>query len=246
MLVSAAQRSDSATCTHVSPLAWVSFPSRSAQSTKQHPLSCSAGSHFLLSVGRVYVSVPVSQSVPFPHPLSVSYVSVLPLCLCFANKIISVICFQISHIPIYCCSAPQSSLTSCDPMNCSAPGSLSFAISWSLRTLVPIESVMPSHHLVLCCPLLLLPSVFPSIRVFSNESVLHIRWPKDWSFSFSSSPSNEYSGLISFRMNWFDLLAVQGTLKSLPQHHSSKVSIFWCSAFFIVHLSHPYMTTGKP
>ena len=104
---------------------------------------------------------------------------------------------------------------------------------------------MPSNHLVLCLPLLLLPLVFPSIRIFSNESVLHIRWPKEWSFSFSISPSNEYSGLISFRMDWLDLLAVQGTLKSLLQHHSSKASILQRSAFFIVQLSHPYMTTGK-
>ena len=104
---------------------------------------------------------------------------------------------------------------------------------------------MPSNHLNLCLSLLLLPSIFPSIRVFSNESVLHIRWPKYWSFSFSISPSNEYSRLISFRMNWLDLLAVQGTLKSLLQHHNSKTSILWCSAFFIVQFSHPYMTTGK-
>ena len=108
-----------------------------------------------------------------------------------------------------------------------------------------IESVMPSIHLILCCPLLLPPSIFPSIRIFSNESVLHIRWPKYWSFSFSISLFNEYSGLISFRMDWLDLLAVQGTLKSLLQHHSSKASILQCSAFFIVQLSHPYMTTGK-
>ena len=104
---------------------------------------------------------------------------------------------------------------------------------------------MPSSHLILCCPLLLLPSIFPSIRVFSNESVLHIRWPKYWSFSFNISPSNEHSGLISFRMDWLDLLAVQGTLKSLLQNHNSKASILWRSAFFIVQLSHPYMTTGK-
>ena len=108
-----------------------------------------------------------------------------------------------------------------------------------------IESVIPSNHLILCHPLLLLTSVFPSIRVFPNESVLHIRWPENWSFSFSISPSNEYSGLISFRMDWLDLLAVQGTLKSLLQHHSSKASILQCSAFFTVQLSHPYMTTGK-
>ena len=108
-----------------------------------------------------------------------------------------------------------------------------------------IESVMPSNHLILCRPLPLLPSIFPSIKVFSNESALHIRWPKDWSFRFSISPSNEYSGLISFRMDWFDLLAVQGTLKSLVQHHSAKASILQCSAFSVVQLSHPYMTTGK-
>ena len=104
---------------------------------------------------------------------------------------------------------------------------------------------MPSNHLILCCPLLLLPSIFPSIRVFPNESVLHISWPKYWSFSFSISPSNEYSGLISLRIDWFDLLAVKGTLKSLLQYHSSKASIPQCSAFFIVQLSYPYMTTGK-
>ena len=108
-----------------------------------------------------------------------------------------------------------------------------------------IELVIPSNHLILCHPLLLLPSIFPSIRIFSNESVLCIRWPKYWSFSFSSSPSNEYSRLISFRMHGFDLLAVQGTLRSLPQNHSSKTSILWCSPFFIVQLSHPYVTTGK-
>ena len=108
-----------------------------------------------------------------------------------------------------------------------------------------IESLMPSNHLIVCHPRLLLPSIFPSIRVFSNESVLRIRWPKYWSFSFSISPSNEYSGLISFRMDWLDLLAVQGTLKSLLQHHSSKVSILWCSAFFTVQFSHPYITNRK-
>ena len=117
--------------------------------------------------------------------------------------------------------------------------------SQSLFKLMSIELVMPSKQLILCRPLLLLPSIFPSIRVFSNESVLHIRWPKYWSFSFNISPSNEQPGLISFRMDWLDLLAVQGTLKSLLQHHSSKASILRCSAFFTVQLSHPYMTTGK-
>ena len=123
--------------------------------------------------------------------------------------------------------------------------SLSITNSQSLLKLMSIESVMPSSHLILCRPLLLLPSVFPTIRAFSNESVLHIRWPKYWSFSFSISPSSEYSGLISFRMNWLDLLAVQGTPKSLLQHHSSKASILQRSAFFIVQLSHLYVTTGK-
>ena len=116
---------------------------------------------------------------------------------------------------------------------------------WFLLKLMSIESVMPSNHLILCCPLLLLPSIFPSIRFFSNESVLHIRWPKYWSFSFSISPSNEYSVLISFRIDWFDLLAVQETLKSLLQHHSLNAWILLCSAFFRFQLSHPYMTTGK-
>ena len=123
--------------------------------------------------------------------------------------------------------------------------SLSITNSWSLLKLMSIELVMPSNRLILCRPLLLLPSVFPNIRVFSNESVLRIRWPQYWSFSFSITPSNEYSGLISFRMDWLDLLAVQGTLKSLLQHYSSEASILRCSTFFIVQLSHPYMTTGK-
>ena len=124
--------------------------------------------------------------------------------------------------------------------------SLSITNSRSLLKLMSIESVMPSNHLILCLPLLLLPSIFPSIRVFLHESVLLIRWPKYWSFSFNISPSNEYLGLISFKMmDWLDLLAVQGTLKSLLQLYSSKASILWCSAFFIVQLSYPYMTTGK-
>ena len=122
---------------------------------------------------------------------------------------------------------------------------LSIINSQSLLKLMSIKLVMPSNHLILCCPLLLLPSIFPSIRVFSNVSVLLIRWPKYWSFSFSISPSNEYLGLVSFRIDWFDLLAVQGTLKSLLQHHSSKASILRHSAFSMVQLSYPYMTTGK-
>ena len=130
-------------------------------------------------------------------------------------------------------------------MDCSMPASLSITNSWSLPKLMSIESVMPSNHLILCYPLLLPPSIFPSIRVFSNESVLFIRWPKYWTFSFSISPSNGYSELTSFRMDWLDLLAVQGTLKSLVQHHSSTASVLQHSAFFIVQLSHSYMTTGK-
>ena len=122
---------------------------------------------------------------------------------------------------------------------------MSITNSQSSPKLMSIESVMPSNHLILCCPLLLLPSIFISIMVFSNESALHIRWPKYWSFSINISPSNEHPGLISFRMDCLDIPAVQGTLKSLLQHHSSKASILWCPAFFIVQLSHPYMTTGK-
>ena len=133
----------------------------------------------------------------------------------------------------------------CDPWTAAHQASLSITGSQSLHKLMSIESVMPSNHLILCHPFLLLPSIFPSIRVFSNESVLRIRRPKYWSFNFSISPSNEYSGLISFRMDWLDLLAVHGTLKSLLQHHSSKASILWCLAFFTVQLSHPYMTSGK-
>ena len=154
-------------------------------------------------------------------------------------------------------SVAQSCPILCNPMDCSIlsitnsqsllklMSSLSITNSQSLLKLMSIESVMPSNHLILCHSLLLPPSIFPSIRVFSRESVLHSRWPKYWSFSFNIKPSNEYSGLIPFRMDWLDLLTVQGTLKSLLQHHSSKPSILQCSAFFIVQLSHPYMTTGK-
>ena len=132
------------------------------------------------------------------------------------------------------------------PWTVARQASLSITNSQSLLKLMSIESVMPSNHLTLCHPFLLLSSIFPSIRVFSDESVLCITWPKYWRFSFSISPSNEHPGLISFRMDWLDLLAVQGTLKSLLQHHSSKASNLRCSAFFIIQLSHPYMTTGKP
>ena len=138
--------------------------------------------------------------------------------------------FSLSHVQLFA-----------TPWTAACQASLSITISWNMS----IESVMPSSHLILCHPLLLLPSIFPNIRVFSNKSVLCIRWPKYWSFSFSISPSNEYSGLISFRIDWLDPLAVQGTLKSLLQHHSSKALVLQCSAFFIVQLSHPYMTTGK-
>ena len=142
-----------------------------------------------------------------------------------------------------CCSVVQLRPTRCDPMDCSTPG---FPVLYHLPELAQthvLELIMSSNHLVLCCPLLLLPSIFPSIRVFSKESVHRIRWSKYWSFSIS--PFNEYSRLISFRIDWFDLFAVQGTLKSLLQHHSSNESILWQSAFLMVHLSHPYMTTGK-
>ena len=140
-----------------------------------------------------------------------------------------------------CCSGVQSCPVDTTPWTAARQASLSITNSQSLLKLMSIESVMPSNHLTLSC--LLLPSIFPNIRVFSNESILHIRWPKYWSFSFSISPSNEYSGLISYRIHWFDLLAVQGTLKNLVQHHSSKASVLLHSAFFMV--QHPYMTTGR-
>ena len=150
------------------------------------------------------------------------------------------------------CSHPPSSVQSLScvwlfetPWTAARQASLFLTNSRSLPKLMSIELVMPSNHLILCLPLLLLPSILPSIRIFSNESALHIRWPKYWSFSFSIIPSNEHSGLISFRMDWLDLLAVQRTLKSLLQHHSSKASILQCSAFFTVQLSHPYMTIGE-
>ena len=151
---------------------------------------------------------------------------------------------------IYCskCSSVQSLnhvWLFATPWTAAHQASLSIINSWSLPKLMFIESVMPSNHLILYRPLLFLPSILPSIKVFSNESVLRIRWPKYWSFSLNISPSNEYSGLISFRMDWLDLLAVQGTLKSLLQHHSSKASVLWSSASFMIQLSHAYMTTGK-
>ena len=153
--------------------------------------------------------------------------------------------FQAKEKPKQFSSVAQSCPTLCNPMDCSTPGLAVHQQLPELLKLMSIESVMSPNHLILCCPLLLLSSVFPSIRVFSDESVLPIMWQKYWNFSFSISPSNEHSGLICFRMDWLDLLAVQGTLKSLLQHHSSKASILLHSAFFIVQLSHPFMTTGK-
>ena len=163
----------------------------------------------------------------------------LPIAMVQAGGSINVVGRMVSQ---RCCSVTKSCLTLCDSMDCSTPG---FPPSQMLLKLMSMESVMLSNHLILCHPLLLLPSIFLSIRVFSNESVLHIRWPKYWTFSFSISPSNKYSVLISFRINWFDLLAVQGTLKSLLQQRSSKASVLRHSTFFIVQLSYPYMTTGK-
>ena len=166
------------------------------------------------------------SGLPFPSP-----------------RFLLVICFIYSSVQFS--SVAQSCPTLCDPMNRSTQASLSITNSWSFLKLTFIESVTPSSHLILCCPLLLLPPNPPSLRVFSNESIFHMRWPKYWSFSFSIRPSNEHPGLISFRIDWLDLLAIQGTLKSLLQHHSSKASILCCSAFFTVQLSHLYMTTGK-
>ena len=149
---------------------------------------------------------------------------------------------SIKHVSQFSCTVVSDFAT---PWTAARQASLSITNSRSLFKLMSIEVVMPSNHLILCRPPLLLPSIFPSIRVFSNESVLRIRWPKYWSFSFSISPSNEYSGLISFTIDWFNLQAVQETLKSLLQHCTSKASVLWCSSFFMVQLSHPYMTTGK-
>ena len=156
------------------------------------------------------------------------------LLLCIIVITYIVIVQTLSHVQLFVTSWTAAS-----------QASLSFTNTWSLLKLMSVELMMPSNHLILCHPLLLLPSIFPSITVFSSKSTLWIRWPKYWSFSFSISPTNEYSGLISFRMDWLDLLAVQGTLKSLLQHHSSKVSILRCSAFLMIQFSHPYMTTGK-
>ena len=167
------------------------------------------------------------------HFIQIFLIKYVFLCACFGSTF-NVVFQSLSHIQLFV--TPWTGA-------CQVP--LSSTISWCLLKLMSIESVMPSNHLILCHPLLLPPSILPSIRVFPNESSLHIRWPKYWSFSLSISPSSEYSELISFRIEWFNLLVVQGTLKSLLQDHSSKASILWCSAFFIVQLSHPYMTIAS-
>ena len=173
-----------------------------------------------------------------PTPIALNLQFTLSLVFTFSTT------SGIFSLSVQLSSVASSCMTLCDPWAAAHQASLSITNSWSLFKLMSIDSVMPSNHLSLCHPLLL-PSIFPSIRVFSSESVLHIRWPKYWSFSISISPSSEYSGLISLRMDWLDLLAVQGTLKSLLQHCSSKTSIFQGLAFFTVQLSHPYMTIGR-
>ena len=183
------------------------------------------------------------SGLPFPLPGALSTQRLNPDLPCSRQ-----ILYHLSHWRspyIDNSSVAQLCPTLCDPMECSTPDLPVHPQLLQLIKPMSIESVMPSSHLILCRPLLLPPSIFPSIRVFSNESVLRIRSPKYWSFSFCISPSNEYSGLISFGIDWLDLLGVQGTLKSFPQHHGSKASILRCSAFFVVQLSHPYMTTGK-
>ena len=171
------------------------------------------------------------------------------LCLTIILLLILLYFLRLHNSFILGCSQSVQSLSRVQlfvtPWTATRQASLSITNSQSLLKLMSIMSVMPFNHLILCHPFILLPSIFPSIRVFSNESVLHIRWPKYWSFSFSISPSNEYSGLISFRMDWLYLLDVQGTIKNLLQHYSSKASVLRCSALFIVQLSHPYMPTGK-
>ena len=189
------------------------------------------------------------QCLSIPLSLHSCYLFLLCLLLFALHYII---CFILHYLhlgaPTLACmfsSVTQLCPTLCDPMECSTPGLSVHHQLPGLLKLKSIELVVPSNHLILSCSLFLLPSIFPSISAFSKDSVLCIRWPKYWSFSFSICPSNEYSRLISFRMDWLGLLAVQGTLKSLLQNYSSKAPILWCSAFFIVQLSHPYMTTGK-
>ena len=175
--------------------------------------------------------------------------SVIQSHLIFVEGVRSVSRFSLFLMWTSSCSSSVQSISRvrlfATPWTAARQASLSITNSWSSPKPMSIESVMPSSHLILCRPLLLLPSIFPSIRVFSNKPALHIKWPKYWSFSFKISPTNEHPGLISFRMDWLDLLAVQGTPKSLLQHHGSKASILWHSTFFIVQLLHPYMTTGK-
>jgi len=163
------------------------------------------------------------------------------------KKFYSILFYQTNfiNIPIVVVLSPSCVQLFVTPWTAACQASLSFTVSWSWLKLMSIELLMPSNHLIICHLVIPLPSIFPSIRVFSNKSVLHIWWPKCWRFSFSINPSNEYLGLISFWIGWLNFLAVQGTLKSLPQHHSSKALIFQCSAFFMVQLSHLYMTTGK-
>ena len=180
----------------------------------------------------------------FPYVVLVSRMEILSLSIYFGDSsVISSICSLFTSVEFS--SVAQLCPTLCDPTTAACQASVSITNSQSLPKLMSTELVMPSNHLILCPPLLLLPSIFSSIRVFSNESALHFRRPKYWSFSFNISLSSEHPGLISFRMDWFDFLAVQGTLKSLLQHHSSKASIVWRSAFFTVQLSHQCMSTGK-
>ena len=190
-----------------------------------------------------WVATPSSGNLPKPGIEPMSLMSPTVAVLFFTT--ITTWEAPVIEIPISSVQSLSCVLLFATPWTAARQASMSITNSWTLLKLMSIESVMPSNHLILCCSLLLPPLIIPSIRVFSYESVLHIRWPKYWGFRFRISASNEYSGLISFRMDWLDLLAVQGTLKSLFQHHSSKASILRCSAFFVVQLSHPYMTIGK-
>ena len=196
---------------------------------RQHPMVTSPFSYARLGIGKAIACASAEILWTYFLPVSMDLSNASPYILQIICSVQLLSCVQLFAIP----------------WTAAHQASLSITNSWSLLNRISIESVMPSNHLILCYPLLFLPWTFPRIRVFSNVSVLSVRWPKYWSFSFSISPSNEYSGLISFRMGWLDFLAVQGTLKSLLQHHSSKASILWHSAFFIVELSHPYMTTWK-
>ena len=213
-------------------------------------LQMSVQSSWFIVLSRTYVFMWfLSNSSTFYYEWSIEItIILLELCISPFNSVIFV--SYISRVSCWMCQFSSVQSLShvwlfVTPWTAARQASLSITNSRSLLKPIPIEWVMTSNHLILYCPLLLSPSIFRSIRVFSNESALHIRWSKYWSFSFNISPSNEQSELISFRMDWLDLLAVQGTLKSLLQHHSSKASILWHSAFFIVQLSHPYMTTGK-